>query len=61
LQWVPIWSVGNQNWMAKLVPATSDSIPMILQSSQAQQFAPSVRVPNLGGLTASDLRKINTH
>jgi hypothetical protein len=61
LQWIPIWSIGNQNWMAKLVPATSDSVPMILQSSQAQQFAPSVRVPNLGGLSASDLRKINTH
>lgn len=61
LQWVPIWNVGNQNWMAKLVPATSDGIPMILQSSQAQQFAPGVRIPNLGGVSASDLRKISTH
>ena len=23
LQWVPVWHIGNQNWMAKLVPATS--------------------------------------
>ena len=61
LQWIPIWSIENQNWMAKLVPATSDSIPIVLQSSQSQQFAPNVRVPNLGGVSASDLRKINTH
>ncbi len=61
LQWIPEWNVGNQNWMAKLVPATSDSVPMILQSSLSQQFAPNVRVPNLGGVTASDLRKISTH
>ena len=61
LQWIPRWDVGNQNWMAKLVPATSDSVPMILQSSMAQQFTPNVRVPNLGGISASDLRKINTH
>jgi hypothetical protein len=61
LQWIPIWNLENQNWMAKLVPATSDGIPMILQSSQAQQFVPGVRVPNLGSMTASDMRKINTH
>jgi hypothetical protein len=61
LQWIPVWGVGNQNWMAKLVPATSDSLPMILQSSQAQQFTTNVRVPNLGGLSASDMRRISTH
>ncbi len=61
LQWIPEWHVGTQNWMAKLVPATSDSIPAILQSPLAQQFAPAVRVPNLGGLGAGELRRINTH
>jgi len=61
LQWIPIWNLENQNWMAKLVPATSDGIPMILQSSLAQQFVPNIRVPNLGGMSASDMRKINTH
>ena len=60
-RWIPQWDIGNQNWMAQLVPATGDSVPAILQSSQAQQFAPNVRVPNLGGLNGSDLRKINTH
>jgi len=60
-RWVPVWDVTNQNWMAKLVPATSDSVPAILQSSQAQVFAPNIRLPNLGGLSAAELRKINTH
>ncbi|MBI3860712.1 MAG: Tad domain-containing protein [Planctomycetia bacterium] len=61
LQWIPVWHIGNQNWMAKLVPATSDSVTMILQSSQAQQFVPNLRTPNLGGMTPIDLRRINTH
>ena len=61
LQWIPIWDLSNQNWMTQLVPATSDSVPVILQSSLAQQLTPNVRVPNLGSVTASDLRKINTH
>jgi len=58
---LPLWGLENQNWIAKIVPATSDSVPAILQSSQAQQLAPGVRIPKLGGLSASDLRRINTH
>lgn len=61
LQWIPVWNLGNQNWMAQLVPATSNSIPAILQSSIAQQFVPNVRTPNFGGLSPVDLRRINTH
>jgi hypothetical protein len=60
-RWYPIWDLTSQNWMAKLAPATSDSIGPILQSSLAQQFAPNVRVPNLGGIAPVDLRRINTH
>jgi len=60
-QWIPVWDLTNQNWMAKLAPATSDSVGPILQSSMARQFAPNVQTPNLGGIAPVDLRRINTH
>lgn len=59
--WPPWWDTTNQSWAARLVPATSDSVPTILQSPMAQQFAPNVRVPNLGGIAPATLRRINTH
>lgn len=59
--WPFPWDVTNQNWMAKLSPATSDSLAGILQSSQSQQFAPGVRTPNFGGLSSGDLRRVSTH
>lgn len=58
---VPVWDLTNQDWIAKLAPATSDSLASILQSPQSQQFAPGVRIPSLGGLSSSALRKISTH
>jgi hypothetical protein len=61
LQWLPIWDLSNQNWMAQLVPATSNGIPAILQSSQAQQLVPNIRTPNFGSLQPVDLRRVNTH
>ena len=60
-QWIPVWDLENQNWMSQLVPATSDSVPAILQSSQAAQFIPNFRIPNLGGMGPLDFRRINTH
>ena len=60
-RWMPIWDVTNQNWMCQLTPATSDSVVNILQNSYAQQFAPNVRTPSLGGLTPQAMRQINTH
>ena len=57
----PWWDITNQNWTAQLAPATSDSVVSILQSPQAQQFAPNVRTPSLGGLSPFSLRQINTH
>ena len=60
-RWVPVWDITNQNWIAKLSPATSDSVVSILQSPMAQQFAPGVQVPSLGGLSAYSMRQINTH
>ncbi len=61
LQWLPIWDLSNQNWMAQLVPATSNGIPAILQSPQAQQLVPNIRTPNFGSLQPVDLRRVNTH
>ena len=58
--WPTDWDVLNQNWMAKLVPATSSSIVPILQSNpQFQQF--NFRPPQLGGASIQDVRNINTH
>jgi hypothetical protein len=59
--WPGEWDVTNQNWIAKLAPATSDSVVMILQSPLAQPFALNVRTPNLGGLSPYAMRQINTH
>jgi hypothetical protein len=61
LKWIPVWHLGNQNWMAQLVPATHNNIPSILQSTLAQQFVPNFRPPNFGGMSPADLRRINTH
>lgn len=55
------WDLTIQNWAAKLAPATSDSVAAILQNPMSQQFAPGVRVPNLGGTSPMSLRQINTH
>ncbi len=60
-RWIPVWDITNQNWMAKLTPATSDSVGPILQSPLAEQFAPNVRPPSLGGLSPYLVRQINTH
>jgi hypothetical protein len=60
-RWVAVWDITNQNWIAKLSPATNDSVVSILQSPLAQQFAPAVRVPSLGGLSPYSMRQINTH
>ncbi|MDG1873685.1 MAG: Tad domain-containing protein [Mariniblastus sp.] len=48
----------NQNWAVQLVPATSQSIPSILQTPPPE--IPAL-TPNLGGLTVEDFRRINTH
>lgn len=48
----------NQSWTVQLVPATSASIPVILQSSP-----PDIQVttPNLGGINVEEFRRLNTH
>jgi hypothetical protein len=58
--WPNEWDMFTQNWMVRLVPATSDAIPSILQTNPGG-YAASVRVPNLGGATMQELDAINTH
>ena len=48
----------NQSWTTQLVPATTASIPLILQT-QPENL--TVNTPNLGGLGVEEFRRINTH
>ncbi|MEX1096042.1 MAG: Tad domain-containing protein [Planctomycetales bacterium] len=48
----------SQNWSAKLVPADIESLPAILQTPPPGQ---GYRLPNLGGASIDDLRKVNFH
>jgi hypothetical protein len=56
------WDLLNQSWTVKLVPAVSNNIVTILQTTPpavAQGQAP--RVPSLGNVTPQDLSLINSH
>ncbi len=48
----------NQHWTVQLTPATSPSIPSILQTSPPNF---TVDVPNLGGISVEEFQRINTH
>jgi hypothetical protein len=58
--WPGGWNLFNQNWMVRLVPTTTSSLPNILQSNPGG-YASAVRLPNLGGATISDIDAVNTH
>jgi hypothetical protein len=58
--WPNGWNLFNQNWMVRLVPATTETLPDILQTNPGG-YAAAVRLPNLGGATISDIDAINTH
>ncbi|MFQ5735078.1 MAG: hypothetical protein ACE5KM_24355, partial [Planctomycetaceae bacterium] len=57
--WPQHWDLLNQNWTCKLVPATSESIPAILQ--QAPNDLPNFRPPRFRGVTPEDFRRLNRH
>ena len=48
----------SQSWTTQIVPATTDAIPQILQTSPPDL---TVQTPNLGGLNVEDFRRLNTH
>lgn len=48
----------NQDWRTQLVPATTASIPTILQTAPGNS---DIRTPNLGGISVDEFRRLNTH
>ena len=58
--WPGSWNLFNQNWMVKLSPATTPTLPSILQSNPGG-YASAARLPNLGGATISEIDAVNTH
>jgi Putative Flp pilus-assembly TadE/G-like len=62
--WPPSWSLFNQNWTVQIVPAYTDSLLTVLQSSPDLVPLPqpaNMITPQFGPLTPRDLRRINTH
>ena len=55
--WPGHWDLLNQNWTAKLVPATGEAIVRILQTNSGVDFRPL----NLNGMTHQEINQINTH
>lgn len=57
--WVPTHrDLMNQTWTVQLVPATTRSMPSILQTTPPNF---DIITPNLGGLSVEDFRRLNTH
>ena len=48
----------NQHWTVQLVPATSSSIPFILETTPPNI---EITVPSLGGISVEEFRRLNTH
>lgn len=55
--WPGHWDMLNQNWTAKLVPATAEAIREILQTNSGSDF----RALNLNGMNEEEFNRINTH
>lgn len=64
--WSADWSLWNQNWTVRLVPATHPNVATILQThppagAMASGQPLQVVLPNFGGLDMSRVRDINNH
>ncbi len=57
--WVNEWSLFNQNWMVKLVPATAASVPMILETQPGGMV--DTRLPDLSNPAVEEINAISTH
>lgn len=57
------WNLLNQNWTIQLMPARATRLPDILQSQPQVPGFPGdwIRPPEFPGITADDLRRVNTH
>lgn len=58
--WPQEWSLFSQNWLARLVPATTSNLDQILQVGPGQSM-PGVRNPPLGNLTTRQIRRVSFH
>jgi hypothetical protein len=57
--WSNEWSLFNQNWMVKLVPATAEAIPEILETHPGGMA--DTRPPDLGNPSIEEINAISTH
>jgi hypothetical protein len=60
------WSLWNQNWNFKLVPATTDALPTILASNPNNFAVPTLprrdyRPPPIAGLSPRAMRQMSVH
>ncbi|MDG2388026.1 MAG: Tad domain-containing protein [Planctomycetaceae bacterium] len=55
------WSMMNQNWRTKLVPASADNLVEILQTHVGPGYTGNLEAPNLSGISVQDIRKLNSH
>ncbi|MDB5386393.1 MAG: hypothetical protein JWM11_2039 [Planctomycetaceae bacterium] len=58
--WPTEWSLFNQNWAARIVPASAESSLSMLNENP-QDIAPGVKPPNVGAMTIQDFKAVNTH
>jgi hypothetical protein len=59
---VPWWNLLNQNWTVQLVPATQPQLAEILQTPPKSDVAQQqFSLPNLGGLSSTDIELISPH
>lgn len=58
--WPRHWDMLNQNWMVKLVPATTYRLGEILQTNPPVESV-GIRVPNLENTNVDQMRTLNNH
>jgi hypothetical protein len=58
--WPQEWGLFSQNWLARLVPATTPNLDQILQVGPGQSM-PGVRNPPMGNLTTRQIRRVSFH
>jgi hypothetical protein len=58
--WPVEWGLFSQNWLARLVPATTVNLDQILQVGPTQSM-PGVRAAPMGNLTTQQIRRVSFH
>lgn len=58
--WPVEWSLFSQNWAAKMIPASSESVLKLVQTNP-DKLAPDVVLPKLDSMQMPDLKAINFH